>query len=49
MSIQATFSWSSLVDPEPKELRLQMTKAALAERDPDGTSLLSAKLRFEGK
>ena len=48
-TITVTFGWDALGEEERAgwvPLTLQMDKSALAERDPDGTSLLSCKMNF---
>ena len=48
-TITVTFGWDELGEEERAgrvPLTLQMDKSALAERDPDGTSLLSCKDEF---
>ena len=46
--ITTTFTWPSGAEKTPP-LKLTMSRSALEERDPDGTSLVSAKMRFVGQ
>tara|TARA_B110001452_G_scaffold85326_1_gene69732 strand:- start:1356 stop:1877 length:522 start_codon:yes stop_codon:yes gene_type:complete len=45
ITITTTFTWPSGAEKTPP-LKLTMARSALEERDPDGTSLVSAKMRF---
>ena len=48
ITITTTFTWPSGAEKTPP-LKLTMARSALEERDPDGTSLVSAKMRFVGQ
>ena len=47
MATAVTFTWPDDTDKHPA-LKLSVPDTGLAARDPDGTSLLSAKMRFVG-